>query len=83
MVLAKTGPKIGQIQDARQERSKTHDQSQFEKFTEELKRRDHRHLAVQLGSGYLRAQCTGALTRTSHLTEKILCDNPRPFHSIS
>src|SRR5262245_7580860 len=30
VVLAKTGPKIGQIQDARQERSKNHDQSQFE-----------------------------------------------------
>lgn len=30
MVLAKTGPKIGQIHDARQESSKTHDQSQFE-----------------------------------------------------
>src|SRR5262245_13249213 len=39
VVLAKTGPKIGQIQDARQERSIAHDQSQFEKFTEELKRR--------------------------------------------
>src|SRR5262249_26646041 len=30
VVLAKSGPKIGQIQDASQERSKTHDQSQFE-----------------------------------------------------
>jgi len=36
--------------------------------------------AVQLGSGYLRAQHAGALRRTSRLTEKIVCDNPRPFH---
>src|SRR5262249_14939830 len=57
VVLAKTGPKIGQIQDARQERSK---------------------IMISRNS-----KMRKALRRTSRLTEKILCDNPRPFHSIS